>query len=171
MVQNLTKRGVRIEFLKEGLVFTGENSPMANLILSVMGAFAEFTWLTWLRHSPLKPNSRHMMEHIERLKIFQLMALPEGLDRRSPNWSTASSITLLPPIGGRHHLLLRWPALPRRRSRRKHRARQPEVRQQTLRQPMSAIAHYQKFAGVFALMISASSWPILRKRCAKVVGK
>ena len=42
LVQNLTQRGVRIEFLKEGLVFTGEDSPMANLMLSVMGAFAEF---------------------------------------------------------------------------------------------------------------------------------
>ncbi|MGX3231287.1 recombinase family protein, partial [Klebsiella pneumoniae] len=40
--QKLTQRGVRIEFLKEGLVFTGEDSPMANLMLSVMGAFAEF---------------------------------------------------------------------------------------------------------------------------------
>ncbi|KUD44767.1 hypothetical protein DE87_21655, partial [Salmonella enterica subsp. enterica serovar Infantis] len=27
---------------KEGLKFTGEDSPMANLMLSVMGAFAEF---------------------------------------------------------------------------------------------------------------------------------
>jgi len=42
LVQNLTKRGVRIEFVKESLVFTGEDSPMANLMLSVMGAFAEF---------------------------------------------------------------------------------------------------------------------------------
>lgn len=42
LVQKLTKRGVRIEFLKEGLVFTGDDSPMANLMLSVMGAFAEF---------------------------------------------------------------------------------------------------------------------------------
>lgn len=42
IVQGLTKRGVRIEFLKEHLVFTGEDSPMANLMLSVMGAFAEF---------------------------------------------------------------------------------------------------------------------------------
>jgi DNA invertase Pin-like site-specific DNA recombinase len=32
----------RIEFLKEHLVFTGEDSPLANLMLSVMGAFAEF---------------------------------------------------------------------------------------------------------------------------------
>ncbi|MET4591816.1 DNA invertase Pin-like site-specific DNA recombinase [Arthrobacter sp. 754] len=31
-----------MEFVKEGLVFTGEESPMANLMLSVMGAFAEF---------------------------------------------------------------------------------------------------------------------------------
>ena len=42
LVQGLTKRGVRIEFVKEHLVFTGEDSPMANLMLSVMGAFAEF---------------------------------------------------------------------------------------------------------------------------------
>lgn len=42
IVQNLTKRGVRIEFVKEHLTFTGEDSPMANLMLSVMGAFAKF---------------------------------------------------------------------------------------------------------------------------------
>ena len=42
LVQSLTARGVRIEFLKEGLTFTGDDSPMANLMLSVMGAFAEF---------------------------------------------------------------------------------------------------------------------------------
>lgn len=42
LVQKLTQRGVRIEFVKERLTFTGEDSPMANLMLSVMGAFAEF---------------------------------------------------------------------------------------------------------------------------------
>lgn len=42
LVQGLTQRGVRIEFVKESLAFTGEDSPMANLMLSVMGAFAEF---------------------------------------------------------------------------------------------------------------------------------
>jgi DNA invertase Pin-like site-specific DNA recombinase len=42
LVQKLTAKGVRVEFVKEGLVFTGEDSPMANLMLSVMGAFAEF---------------------------------------------------------------------------------------------------------------------------------
>jgi DNA invertase Pin-like site-specific DNA recombinase len=42
IVQTLTERGVCIEFRKEQLSFTGEESPMAKLMLSVMGAFAEF---------------------------------------------------------------------------------------------------------------------------------
>ena len=42
IVQALTNKGVRIEFVKENLTFTGEDSPMASLMLSVMGAFAEF---------------------------------------------------------------------------------------------------------------------------------
>ncbi len=42
IVQTLTHRGIHIEFIKEHLTFTGEDSPMANLMLSVMGAFAEF---------------------------------------------------------------------------------------------------------------------------------
>lgn len=42
LVHKMTRDGVRIEFVKENLTFTGEDSPMANLMLSVMGAFAEF---------------------------------------------------------------------------------------------------------------------------------
>src|SRR5512135_2100395 len=42
IVQTLTNKGVRVEFVKEHLTFSGEDSPMANLMLSVMGAFAEF---------------------------------------------------------------------------------------------------------------------------------
>ena len=42
IVQQLTSHGVRIEFVKEQLTFTGEDSPLATLLLSVMGAFAEF---------------------------------------------------------------------------------------------------------------------------------
>jgi len=42
LVQLLTGRGIRVEFVKEHLTFTGEDSPMATLLLSVMGAFAEF---------------------------------------------------------------------------------------------------------------------------------
>ena len=42
LVSALTERGICIEFVKEHLSFTGEDSPMARLMLSVMGAFAEF---------------------------------------------------------------------------------------------------------------------------------
>ena len=42
LVADLTKRGVKIQFVKESLTFTGEDFPMSNLLLSVMGAFAEF---------------------------------------------------------------------------------------------------------------------------------
>ncbi len=42
IVRTLTGRGIRVEFVKEGLTFTGEDAPMATLLLSVMGAFAEF---------------------------------------------------------------------------------------------------------------------------------
>ena len=40
------------------------------------------TWLVWLRQSPLRPNSRYVREHIERLKIFQSLALPDGISRQ-----------------------------------------------------------------------------------------
>ena len=42
LVQQLTSQNIKIEFLKEGLTFTGDDSPMSTLLLSVMGAFAEF---------------------------------------------------------------------------------------------------------------------------------
>ena len=42
LVRVLTGKGVTVEFVKESLALTGEDSPMATLLLSVMGAFAEF---------------------------------------------------------------------------------------------------------------------------------
>ena len=42
IVQTLTGKGVRIKFVKEHLAFTGEDSPMSKLMLSVMGAIHEF---------------------------------------------------------------------------------------------------------------------------------
>lgn len=42
LVNDLTAKNVKIEFIKEGLTFTGEDSAMSKLLLSVMGAFAEF---------------------------------------------------------------------------------------------------------------------------------
>ena len=42
IVQGLTERGIHIVFVKENLIFSGEDSPMSNLLLSVMGSFAQF---------------------------------------------------------------------------------------------------------------------------------
>ena len=42
MVLQLNQRQVALHFLKEQLTFNGEDAPMATLLLSIMGAFAEF---------------------------------------------------------------------------------------------------------------------------------
>jgi DNA invertase Pin-like site-specific DNA recombinase len=42
IVLGLTERGVVVEFVKEHLTFTSEDNAMSKLLLSVMGAFAEF---------------------------------------------------------------------------------------------------------------------------------
>lgn len=42
IVRDLTDKGVRVEFVKEGQIFTGEDNPMSNLMLSLLGAVAEF---------------------------------------------------------------------------------------------------------------------------------
>lgn len=41
-VLGLTGRGVVVEFTREHLTFTGEDSPLANLLLSMLGAVAQF---------------------------------------------------------------------------------------------------------------------------------
>jgi len=42
LVKNLTDRGVAVEFVKESLKFTGDDSPVADLLLSMLGAVAQF---------------------------------------------------------------------------------------------------------------------------------
>lgn len=42
IVEELTQRGVKIEFHKESLLFSGDANPMQTLMLQMMGAFAEF---------------------------------------------------------------------------------------------------------------------------------
>jgi len=42
IVKTLTDKDVKVEFVKESLSFDGEDSPMSTLMLSIMGAFAQF---------------------------------------------------------------------------------------------------------------------------------
>ena len=50
LVQQLTQRGVRVEFQKETLTFTGDDSSMSQLLLSVMGSFVDKLLAPW--HQP-----------------------------------------------------------------------------------------------------------------------
>ena len=62
-VHGPTRKGVQVEFLKEILVLTGKDSLMANLMLSGMGAFAEFECSLIREHqkkaSPLRSNTAY----------------------------------------------------------------------------------------------------------------
>jgi len=42
IVLEQTRRGIRVQFIKENLLFTGDDSPMANLMLTVLGAVGQF---------------------------------------------------------------------------------------------------------------------------------
>jgi DNA invertase Pin-like site-specific DNA recombinase len=42
MVKSLTAKGIKVQFIKESLTLTGDNNPMANLMLGIMGALAEW---------------------------------------------------------------------------------------------------------------------------------
>lgn len=43
---------------------------------------SSLTLLGWLRQSPLKPNSKHMLEHIDRLQTWRSLDMPSGVERQ-----------------------------------------------------------------------------------------
>lgn len=42
LVRELTSKGITVRFVKETMTFTGDDSPMNQLMLTLLGAFAEF---------------------------------------------------------------------------------------------------------------------------------
>jgi len=42
LVKSMNARKIVVQFVKEGLTFTGDDSPMSNLLLTMLGAVAEF---------------------------------------------------------------------------------------------------------------------------------
>ena len=66
IVKDLTSKGISITFVKEGLTFNSdEDSPMSNLLLSVMGAFAEF------ERSLIKERQREGIEIAKRKGLYK----------------------------------------------------------------------------------------------------
>ena len=79
IVHNLTSRKVHIQFHKESLLFTGEDSPLSNLLLNMLGAIAEF--------------ERSLIK--ERQKEGILLAKKKGLYKgRKPNLSAHQQLEL-----------------------------------------------------------------------------
>jgi DNA invertase Pin-like site-specific DNA recombinase len=65
IVNDFTSKGITIHFVKEGLTFTNEESPMSKLLLSVMGAVAEF------ERSIIKERQREGIEIGKRKGIYK----------------------------------------------------------------------------------------------------
>ena len=66
IVKDFTSKGISITFVKEGLTFNSdEDSPMSNLLLSVMGAFAEF------ERSLIKERQREGIELAKKKGIYK----------------------------------------------------------------------------------------------------
>ena len=42
----------------------------------------KLTTMAWLRQSPTAPNAKHLLEHVDRLKLIQAINLPDGIERR-----------------------------------------------------------------------------------------
>ena len=66
LVQQLTDRGITVEFIKEGLTFTGEDSPMPRLLLSMMGAVAEF------ERALIKERQREGIEQAKKRGVYSI---------------------------------------------------------------------------------------------------
>jgi len=68
----ITRANRRIYAALTDPLLAGHRQRLDELLKRKEGSKA--TWLAWLRQSPPKPNSRHMLEHIERLKAWQGLA-------------------------------------------------------------------------------------------------
>jgi DNA invertase Pin-like site-specific DNA recombinase len=65
IVNDFTSKGITIHFVKEGLTFTNEESPMSKLLLSVMGAVAEF------ERAIIKERQREGIEIAKRKGVYK----------------------------------------------------------------------------------------------------
>ena len=96
LVKQLTEQKIKIEFIKENLIFTGEDSSMSNLLLSVMGAFAEF------ERSLIKERQREGIELAKKKGVYkgrkpclsneQIIELKQRIDSGEKKSSIALSL-------------------------------------------------------------------------------
>jgi DNA invertase Pin-like site-specific DNA recombinase len=60
VVSGLNQRSVTVQFIKEGLTFVGDDSPMSKVLFNVLGSFAEFerSLIRERQHEGIWPRSR-----------------------------------------------------------------------------------------------------------------
>ncbi len=78
--ESITQANRRIHALLDAPLSDTHRQRLDELLKRQDGS--QTTRLAWLRQSPAKPNSRHMLEHIERLKVWQSLDLPDGIERQ-----------------------------------------------------------------------------------------
>jgi DNA invertase Pin-like site-specific DNA recombinase len=79
IILDLTKKGVHVQFVKENLTFTGEDSPMTNLLLSLLGAVAEF------ERSMIRERQREGIELAKKKGVYTV---------RKPSLATAQVVEI-----------------------------------------------------------------------------
>lgn len=65
LVQGFTRRGVVVQFLKESLTFTGDDSPMSQLLLTMLGAVAQF------ERDLIRERQREGIEAAKRRRVYR----------------------------------------------------------------------------------------------------
>ena len=64
IVSALTSRQIKVQFIQENLLFTGDDNPVAVLMLSIMGAMAEF------EHALISERQREGIELAKRRGVY-----------------------------------------------------------------------------------------------------
>ena len=87
IVHDLNARGVVVEFVKENLRFVGEDSPMAILLLSLLGAVAELS-APHTRAPKRGHRARKAAGEIQREAPYSQRISDRGASRASCGWRT-----------------------------------------------------------------------------------
>ena len=86
IIKTITDKQAQVHFIKEGLEFTSSTSPMSSLMLSLMGAFAEFEH-GLIRERQLegiaKAKGRGVYDHLRKLTDEQIQEIKDIISRET----------------------------------------------------------------------------------------
>jgi TnpA family transposase len=77
----ITRASRRIHASLTGAL-TPEHQRQLDALLNLRAA-SKVSTLVWLRQPPGAPNAKHLLEHIDRLKVMEALTLPAGIEREA----------------------------------------------------------------------------------------